>query len=221
MTTLNLDASGIKKAVIRSQHCQRNWDISKKIEAEDLEVLEHAIANCPSKQNVGFYNAYFVQDRAKIEQIHNQTNGFVINSTTGETVTNSQTLANLLIAFTRRDLSEWTKGHEHRNVELDAFVADEATPPQYVKRLDNDAKIAVGIAAGYVNVLASMMGYATGCCSCFDNDSIKEILGTEDDVMLLMGVGVPNADRNRREHHNDSSIIFPTKKKVEIKVTHI
>jgi len=34
MTTLNLDAVGIKKAVIRSQHCQRNWDITKKIEAE-------------------------------------------------------------------------------------------------------------------------------------------------------------------------------------------
>jgi nitroreductase len=221
MTTLNLDAVGIKKAVIRSQHCQRNWDITKKIEAEDLEVLEHAVANCPSKQNVGFYNAYFIQDRAKIEQIHAQTKGFVINSSTGETVTNSQTLANLLIAFTRRDLKEWAKGHEHRNVQLDAFVADEETPAEYDQDLNNDAKIAVGIAAGYVNVLASMMGYATGCCSCFDMDGVKEILGTDDDVMLLMGVGVPNADRNRREHHLDSSVVFPTKEKVAIKVTHI
>ena len=31
---------------------------------------------------------------------------------------------------------------------------------------------AVGIAAGYLNVTAAMLGYATGCCACGDFDKI-------------------------------------------------
>ena len=221
MTKINLDTNEIKQAVDRSQHCQRNWDISKKIQTQDLEVLEHVVANCPSKQNIGFYNAYFIQDRNKVQQVHDQTDGFVTNTTTGETVTNSQTLANLLIVFTSRSLKEWSKGHEHRNIELDSYVADEETPSQYLKNLDNDAKLAVGIAAGYVNIIATMMGYATGYCSCYDNEGIKKVLDTDDNVMLLLGVGIPDNNRNRLEHHLDPSIIFPSKEKVKINIVHV
>ena len=31
---------------------------------------------------------------------------------------------------------------------------------------NNDAHVAIGIAAGYVNLTASLLGLETGCCSC-------------------------------------------------------
>ena len=47
-----VEKSDIKKAIIRSQHCQRNWDLTKKIPSEDIKMIETAVTNCPSKQNV-------------------------------------------------------------------------------------------------------------------------------------------------------------------------
>ena len=48
---------------------------------------------------------------------------------------------------------------------------------------------------------ASLLGLETGCCSCVMNyDSLKEILQTESDPVLLMGVGYKNEGVNRRNH---------------------
>ena len=58
----------ISKAIIRSQHCQRNWDLSKSIPKEDLDLLVTAATECPSKQNVAFYKAYFITNRQIISQ---------------------------------------------------------------------------------------------------------------------------------------------------------
>ena len=60
----------IKKAVIKSQHCQRNWDLSKSMPKEDLDVLVFAATNCPSKQNVSFYKVHVITNRDVIEKIH-------------------------------------------------------------------------------------------------------------------------------------------------------
>ena len=51
---MELSTVDIKKAVIRSQHCQRNFDLTKSIPENDLELLIHAATNCPSKQNIAF-----------------------------------------------------------------------------------------------------------------------------------------------------------------------
>ena len=54
---MNVD---IEKAVIRSQHCQRNFDLEKEIPEKDLKTLVHASTQCPSKQNISFYNLHFI-----------------------------------------------------------------------------------------------------------------------------------------------------------------
>ena len=54
---MNVD---IEKAVIRSQHCQRNFDLEKEIPEKDLKTLVHASSQCPSKQNISFYNLHFI-----------------------------------------------------------------------------------------------------------------------------------------------------------------
>ena len=97
-----MDHKQIEKAVIRSQHCQRNWDLTKDIPEEDLQLIIHAATQCPSKQNIAFYKVHFITNRSLIEEVHSKTAGFK-NYDTGEYETNSQTLANLLIAFERDD----------------------------------------------------------------------------------------------------------------------
>jgi hypothetical protein len=80
-----------------------------------------------------------------------------------------------------------------------------------------DCHMAVGIAAGYVNMTASLLGYNTGCCACFDNVSIEDYLKLDGSVELLMGVGYKNEDVNRRIHPV-TGFMFPTKKKQPISV---
>ena len=62
--------SDMEKAVIKSQHTQRNWDLGKELPKKDVETLLHAVTNCPSKQNIAFYKVHFIQDRDVIEEIH-------------------------------------------------------------------------------------------------------------------------------------------------------
>lgn len=210
---MNLTNIEIKKSIVKSQHCQRNWDLSKSICDEDLRLFEHAVTNCPSKQNIAFYDVYFITNRSIIEKIHNNTNGFMLNYQ-GDYTTNTQVLANLLIVFTDRPIELET---QHRNEQLDSIKNNTATDETW-KIINRDIDMAVGVAAGYINLLANLKGYSTGCCACFDNDNIKTILNIEKNVKLLMGVGFSNKEMNRRIHHINKDIIFPTKVKQPISV---
>ena len=80
-----------------------------------------------------------------------------------------------------------------------------------------DEDRAIGIAAGYLTLTANLLGYESGCCQCFNDDAIKEVLGVDEEVFLLMGVGIGDKSRPRREHHSDPSFTFPSFKK-DIKV---
>ena len=97
----------LKKAIHKSQHVQRNWDLSKSIPQEDLDIIAEAVTGAPSKQNVTFFKPYFITDRKKIEAVHRLTKGFYIEDgkqggkapNGNRLTTNTQTLANLLIVF--------------------------------------------------------------------------------------------------------------------------
>lgn len=206
----------IKKAVIKSQHCQRNWDLEKEISKEDLELIKHSITNCPSKQNMAFYKVHFIQNRDIIEEIHSHTDGFTINFASGESTTNSQVLANLLLVFEATNPLE-TNETEVRNDEwYNTKIKGHMTETD-AENLVRDTHVAVGIAAGYANLTASMIGLSTGCCSCYNPQPIAKIIGAENKVMLLMGIGYKDDTRNRREHHN-SDFVFPTKPKQKITI---
>jgi len=212
-----MDHKQIEKAVIRSQHCQRNWDLTKDIPEEDLQLIIHAATQCPSKQNIAFYKVHFITNRSLIEEVHSKTAGFK-NYDTGEYETNSQTLANLLIAFERDDyLQRHTDDKVFRNDEMYSLdTVGEMTSSQK-GNLERDAFMAIGIAAGYVNLTSCMLGYGTGCCACFDEKEIAETIGANNPIKLLMGVGHKDATKNRRIHH-ETGFVFPTKSKQEIHV---
>lgn len=219
---MNLAYNDIKKAVIKSQHCQRNWDLSKDIPEDDLNLFIHAVTNCPSKQNIAHYKVHFITKRTVIDEIHENTAGFANYNQYPEIVqeTNSQVLANLLIAFELYDFKLSLPDTTFRNDETQAWIENKELTNSQEMAMLRDRHMAVGIAAGYVNVIASMIGYSTGCCACFDTNKIKEIINAENEILLLMGVGYPDKTRNRREHHI-SDFVFPTKKKQPIIVNHI
>ena len=221
----------LTKAIYRSQRCQRNWDLSYEMPEEDIKVIETAVTACPSKQNVTFYKPYFITDRDIIEQIHDASMGaHAINKETGlsQFVTNTQVLANLLVVLVEdqkeSDADRNTQGKAKNNIGLSPREikmestmnpkGPETTVDDLIKSgisdYIRDRHIAVGIATGYMNLSASLMGYSTGCCQCFNMDKVKNILGVDNDILLLMGIGMKDPTRPRREHHKDPSLMFKT-----------
>ena len=86
--------------------------------------------------------------------------------------------------------------------------------------LEVDKNVAIGIAAGYLNLTCSLLGYRTGCCQCFDVDGVQQAADLPTKPILLMGIGFNNPEMNRRRHQLRPDFMFPTKKKQEIKVAY-
>ena len=212
--------SEIEKSVIRSQHTQRNWNLDKKLPKEDVNTLLQAVTNCPSKQNIAFYKVHFIQDRDIIEEIHENTYGFGTGKAPvngiRQTETNPQTLANLLVIFEDYNYLDDLKDDIHRNQATREYLKNGYLSEETEKELTRDKQIALGIASGYLNLTASLMGYRTGCCQCMDPSAIREIAMLREEPLLLMGVGFPQEGVNRRRHHI-RDFTFPVQKKQPIK----
>lgn len=194
----------IEKAVHKSQHCQRNWDLTQEIPEKDIKVMETAITQCPSKQNYAYYKPYIITDRKTIEAIYEHTSGFGLGRTPPINKKNSQVLANVLVAF----VADSQVMRDEKTRELNAVKSRNAG--QETEETQKQRQLSVGIAAGYLNLSSSLMGYSTGCCTCFNPEGVKEVLGVKDDVMLLMGVGIKDESRPRREKHDEPDFTFPT-----------
>ena len=67
--------------------------------------------------------------------------------------------------------------------------------------------MAIGVVAGYINVLATMLGYGTGCCACFDGKEVAKELGFKNEVRLMMGIGFADNTKNRRIHHKTGKMM--------------
>ena len=202
----------IFKAIHRSQHCQRNWDLSQALPENDVEIILEAATQCPSKQNLPFYKVHAIQDRATIEQIHELTQGFGFG---GEVTTNSQVLANLVLLF-EANTPTMLKTRIRTNLK---GINPEFTVRDVEETLKRDQHMAAGVAAGYVNMTAGLLGYGTGCCACLDHNGVADLLELNGEPMLIMGVGMPGS-KSRRIHHTDENFKFPTLKKQPIEVIH-
>lgn len=213
--TANLNVSDITKAIHRSQHTQRNFDLSKTIPQEHLDLIKTAVTCCPSKQNVAHYKIHMITNRDVIEKVHALT---PIERHDGKGMTsNSQVLANLLVVFEEyRDMSK--EEDRTRNDETTTLYAEGQEDKRAYDVLDRDSNVAVGIAAGYLNLVGSLLGYGTGCCQCMDEPAVMEVLGLTGRPLLLMGIGFKNEDLNRRVHHSQPDFVFPTRIKQEIPV---
>ena len=205
--------SEISKAIVKSQHTQRNFDLTKKIPTEDMKVLMNAVTECPSKQNIAYYKVHFIEDRDLIEDIHSHTRGFVTKKHESGYETNTQVLANLLVLFERHLPNDRLSDDSVKRNDQTRYFQEHGEWEDVVVR---DMHTSVGIAAGYLNLTASLLGYRTGCCQCFDSDKVKEVALLEDAPLLLMGVGYHQKGINRRKHHIRDDFLFSAKKKMPI-----
>jgi len=199
--------------IAKSQHCQRNWDLSKNIPQEDIDTLKTAVSKCPAKQNRSFYKVAFIQNRKLIENIHKTTDSFVVQWEPRLSTTNPQTLANLLVVFMRnRNYDELARTEAEAAL---GIIDGKDGSINYSAKVDEDR--AIGIAAGYLNITAHLLGYKTGFYDAqHNNDSLCNMLDGE--VLLALGIGFEDTSRNRREHHEKPYFKFPTYNKViEIK----
>ena len=200
----------LERTIAKSQQCNRNWDLSKQIPEDDIKTMKQSVTQCSSKQNRVFYKVLYTQDRDKIEAIHDATDGFaygiVPEDGTYLTTTNPQVLANTLFVFAKDN-------DENRGVRTtDENELGMGEARNFIEgKTDEDR--AIGIAAGYLTLTANLLGYESGCCQCFENETVRDILGLDDDVFLLMGVGYGDKTRGRKEHHMDPSFTFPSFKK--------
>jgi nitroreductase len=214
-----MDHVAIKKSIFKSQHCQRNWDLTQEMPEDDLDTLMIAATQCPSKQNIAFYKLHFVTNRDLIERIHGHTKGFVMKH--GETrdkteyTTNAQVLANLLIVF--EEYLDLSKAQDAGRNEQVIDLTNGTAKASDLKLIEKDRMMAIGVAAGYLNLTASLMGYATGCCTCFMPNEVQKEMNIKGRPLLLMGIGIADKTRNRRIHQIQD-FIFPTKPKQPIPV---
>lgn len=210
-----IDHADIKKAVIRSQHCQRNFDLEKSMPEEDIDLLIHAATNCPSKQNISFYNLHVITNRDTIDKIHELSIGasaFELESKEEVVTTNSQIKANVIFVYEKKAISDMSEKH------ITKWKWFEDTNSKVFER---DVNTSIGISAGYVNVIASMLDYATGCCQCFEVEKIQELLNLKRTPELIMGIGYNNDSKNRRLHATDPALMFYTNKKEDIVVNRL
>lgn len=228
----SLTNSSIVKAIHRSQHTQRNFDREKVMPIEDIKTIITAATQCPSKQNLAFYDLHIVQNHDVIDEIYKTTTNIVMKPEEREgntKLSNPQVLANLLLIFTKSDFMNSSSSDSSKNLrDLRA-----GSNRDHKRILEADMHQAAGIAAGYVNIVSTLLGYETGCCKCvMDNEKLLSLLGIDKKVpiLLLMGVGFKNDGINRRVHplkgskehdSNNWQDVFHSFKKEPIKIKYI
>jgi len=169
MDISGMDLKYIGDSIISSQHCQRNWDLSKEMPQEHIDLLVQAATQCPSKQNLAHYKLHVITNREIIKKIYPDC-----RDKRNMIRTNPQVLANLLFIF--EQLIHTTPMYE-----------EGTTNPTLLLKKDKD--MSIGIASGYVALVANMLGYRTGFCACLQQNSIMETLGMTNRPQLLLGVG--------------------------------
>lgn len=225
----SFDVTDIKKAILKSQRCFRNWDLTKSIPAEHLDILKYSVTQSPSLQNVAFYKVHWLEDRDIIEKVHACTHGAPYKKVgdkklvdpnpraddamyeMGDT-TQPQTLANIVVVFEKYYKEE--EDFKERRV-FNTAMGEGARKVGNAGN-DFDTQVALGIASGYLNITASLLGYETGCCISMKHDKVKEVLNMEGEPLLIMGIGIKDPELNRRVHHEDHEIVFPTNPRQEV-----
>ena len=185
-------------AIESSQHCQRNWDLSKQIDPKHMNIFESVVKTVPSKQNIAYYKVHFISDRSVIEEIYKWTMTETPNDL-DEDFYNPQVLANLLVIYedywdiSKDDRGSRIKERNISNIEYNGYT------------IHVDRQQAIGISAGILAFTANYLGYKTGFCRCFKQKEVSEILKVENSLQLMIGIGFPKQNISHTIHHITNS----------------
>ena len=193
----------IIKAIDSCQKAQRNYDLSKSIPESDLRTLIYAAKNSPSKQNETHYQLCVYTDNAIISQIYNHTKKFTLGINEAlekgkgeewlyenKSVKNSQIYANTLFVYLEDEGD--ARGATHLRAQSGHGFEQSV--------LTEQKNYSIGISVGELILSASLLGYKTGICSAMDVEPIRQIIKTQKEPKLLVGIGYENEDRDRTEH---------------------
>lgn len=185
-----------------AQRCQRNWDLTKSIPADTLNMLKQIVINAPTKQNEDYYSVIFITDRNKIEEIYNHTTFSTAVGLSSELSKNPQVLANLLVAFCSKSPTTFRNPiEEYSNIHL----------------IETNQNQSIGIASGQLVMSAAMSGLTTGFCGCFNSTAVSNILSSAP-IKLLVGIGYPDDTKDRRLHQNIDAMLGTYNKPIDITV---
>lgn len=200
-----MDKTELSTAIRNTNPCQRNWDHTRSIPEEDIQILLDAVRYAPTKQNETHYKVYWSTDRDVIQGIYSRTKNFTVRDSQTPigndgrvpdeyNVTNPQVNANMIIALCDDWDQSKARGLTHMVVDDETIKEDLYT--HIVKNRIMD--IGLGIAAGEVVLTANLLGYRTGFCSAFNED---EVLGIENTFCkTIIGIGYPNEGIDRKAH---------------------
>jgi nitroreductase len=193
----------LKDAINIVQRAQRNYNLSKSIPQEDLDLLIYAAKNSPSKQNETHFSLHIFTDEYIIKQIYDCTKKFTlgIDETLEEgkgeqwlyenrSVKNSQIYANVLFVYIEEEGK--ARGATH--------LAGQHGEEFGNKVFSEQKNFSMGISVGELILTAGLLGYKTGICSAMDEEPIQEILKTNKTPKLLVGIGFENEGVDRRLH---------------------
>lgn len=202
----------IENAVLSTQRAQRNYDLSKKIPAQDLNTLIHSAVKCPSKQNEAHYELKVYTDQNMIENIYNHTKHYALVrrddyetknmfedrdgkfwQNEDRSICNSQILANVLFVYC--DYDGEVRAGTHRVAQENKTNKSESW-----ELYTEQKNYSIGISVGELILSATLLGYKTGICSAFSKKEMQEVVGSEKLPKLLVGVGFENENVDRRCH---------------------
>lgn len=201
----------IKAAVAATNPAQRNWDRSRDIPKEHMDLFEEIIRLAPTKQNETHYKVFMFKDPTTIREIYDKTNYFGVppakegddptafTNNQGITkdeynVKNSQVWSNLVIAL----CEDWDQS---RSRTLIHKIVDERKDVNYeaIREKNKIIHVSQGILLGELMLAATLLGYRTGLCSAYGPQDMWDFVeGSE--CNCLLGIGFPHPDKDRREH---------------------
>lgn len=200
----------IKRTSEVIRRCQRNWDHSKSIPREHIELLAEVAKNSPAKQDEAYFDVYAITDRALIEKLYEESDGFTTGVLQGEkfeVYPNSQTRANLVFCWVARQPTTMRNYYQDDH-DYDAFDKSDTgidnvkepgapkDPDEWSRNIEN-TYTSIGISTACVAQAAARLGYVTGYNKNIgDFDEIIE-LETNETVWMryTLGIGFPNEDK--------------------------
>ena len=217
-------AEQLSEAVTNSQHCYRNFDLTASIPQEHVDLMIHAAAESPAKQNYSYFNLKVVSNPDTISKIHAHTIGATVRSKTTQTpiiTTNSQILANLVFVYESKTFNQMSasflEDQEIQEHDLEwQFNQNGSGLEKNLEGFKNDRDRHLGISSGQLVLVANMLGYRTGYCACFDSDEIRKLLNLAGTNFMLVGIGVPHPDKTRIEYMDDPDYDYMVKKREQV-----
>ena len=200
----------IKRTSEVIRRCQRNWDHSKSIPREHIELLAEVAKNSPAKQDEAYFDVYVITDRDLIEKLYENSDGFTTGVLEGEkfqVYPNSQTRANIVFCWVSRQPTTMRNYYQddHDYVAFDPSdkgidnVKEPGSPkdPNEWSRNIENTYTSIGISTACVAQAAARLGYVTGYNkNVGDFDTIAEMPQSETEYLrYTLGVGFPNEDK--------------------------